>query len=149
VGIPPGILDLPLPQANEHTTAIAREQCRQLLASRHARTGVAGQVRDYLLARTAAPPDAEQVAAALHMSERTLRRRLAAEDVSFRGLLDEIREQLAEEFLVTGRMPVAEVAQRLGYTEVSSFSQAFRRWKSVGPREFRARHLARHRAPAA
>ena len=149
VGIPPGILDLPLPQANEHTTAIAREQCRQLLASRHARTGVAGQVRDYLLARTAAPPDAEQVAAALHMSERTLRRRLAAEDVSFRGLLDEIREQLAEEFLVTGRMPVAEVAQRLGYTEVSSFSQAFRRWKSVGPREFRARHLAPHRVPAA
>ncbi|TVZ03546.1 AraC family transcriptional regulator [Trebonia kvetii] len=149
VAIPAEILDLPLPQGNEHTTAIAREQCRQLLASRHARTGVAGRVRDYLLARTAAPPDAEQVAAALHMSERTLRRRLAGEGVTLRGLLDEIREQLAEEFLVTGRMPVAEVAQRLGYVEVSSFSQAFRRWKSVGPREFRASHLARHRSPAA
>ena len=145
VGIPPEILDLPLPQANEHTTAIAREQCRQLLASRHARAGVAGRVRDHLLARTAAPPDAEQVAAALHMSERTLRRRLAAEGVTFRGLLDEIREQLAEEFLVTGRMSVAEVAQRLGYVEVSSFSQAFRRWKSVSPREFRSRQLARRR----
>ena len=46
VGIPPEILDLPLPQANDHTTAIAREQCRQLLASRHARTGMAGRVRD-------------------------------------------------------------------------------------------------------
>jgi len=96
--------------------------------------------------RTAAPPDAEQVAAALHMSERTLRRRLAADGVTFRGLLDEIREQLAEEFLVTGGMSVAEVAQRLGYVEVSSFSQAFRRWKGVGPRDFRARQLARHRA---
>jgi len=149
VGIPPEILDLPLPQANEHTTAIAREQCRQLLASRHARSGVAGRVRDYLLARTAAPPEAEQVAAALHMSERTLRRRLADEGVTFRGLLVEIREQLAEEFLVTGRMAVAEVARRLGYAEVSSFSQAFRRWKGVGPREFRARHLARNRVPAA
>ncbi len=149
VGIPAEILDLPLPQANEHTTAIAREQCRQLLAGRHARTGVAGRVRDHLLARTAAPPDAEQVAAALHMSERTLRRRLAEEGVTFRGLLDEIREQLAEEFLITGGLSVAEVAQRLGYVEVSSFSQAFRRWKSVGPREFRARQLARHRSPAA
>jgi AraC-like DNA-binding protein len=149
VGIPPEILDLPLPQANEHTTAIAREQCRQLLAGRHARAGVAGRVRDYLLARTAAPPDAEQVAAALHMSERTLRRRLAADGVTFRGLLDEIREQLAEEFLVTGRMPVAEVARRLGYAEVSSFSQAFRRWKNMGPREFRARELTRHPVPAA
>lgn len=149
VGIPPEILDLPLPQANEHTTAIAREQCRQLLASRHARAGVAGRVRDHLLARTAAPPDAEQVAAALHMSERTLRRRLAEEGVTFHGLLDEIREQLAEEFLVTGGMSVAEVAQRLGYVEVSSFSQAFRRRKNVGPREFRARQLARPRSPAA
>ena len=66
--------------------------------------------------------------------------------MTFRGLLDETREQRAEEFLVTGRMPVAG---RLGYAEVSSFSQAFRRWKSVGPREFRARQLARHRVPAA
>jgi AraC-like DNA-binding protein len=139
VGIPPEILDLPLPLANEHTTAIAREQCRQLLASRHARTGLAGRVRDHLLVSPASPPDSEQIAAVLHMSERTLRRRLAEEGVTFRGLLDEIREQLAEEFLMTGGMPVAEVARRLGYVEVSSFSQAFRRWKNVGPREFRAR----------
>jgi AraC-like DNA-binding protein len=138
VGIPPEILDLPLPQANEHTTAIAREQCRQLLASRYARTGVAGRVRDQLVARLAAPPDLEAVAAALHMSERTLRRRLSDEGVSFRGLLDEIREQLAEGFLITGGLSVAETAERLGYVEVSSFSQAFRRWKGVGPREFRS-----------
>ncbi|MET8809173.1 AraC family transcriptional regulator [Streptomyces sp. NPDC004546] len=139
VGIPSEILDLPLPQSDELTSALAREQCRRLLASRHARTGLAGRVRDYLLTRTATPPDVEQVAAALHMSERTLRRRLAQEGVSFRRLLDEIREQLAEELLVTGRLPVAEVAHRLGYVEVSSFSQAFRRWKGVGPREFRSR----------
>jgi AraC-like DNA-binding protein len=63
--------------------------------------------------------------------------------VSFRGLLDEIREQLAEELLVTGGLPVAEVAGRLGYLEVSSFSQAFRRWKGVGPRAYRARQPER------
>src|SRR5439155_14958410 len=95
-----------------------------------------------LLVRLAAPPDLEHVAATLHMSDRTLRRRLADEGVSFRGLLDEIRAQIAEELLVSGGLPVAEVAERLGYLEVSSFSQAFRRWKGVGPREFRSRHGA-------
>lgn len=145
VGIPPEILDLPLPQSEELTTAAAWEQCRGLLIGRHARTGVAGQVRDHLLAHTAAPPEVERVAAALRMSERTLRRRLAEEGVSFRGLLDEIREQLAEELLLTGGLRVAEVAQRLGYVEVSSFSQAFRRWKGVGPREYRSRRPARQR----
>jgi len=142
VGIDPAVLDLPLPQANEHTTAAAQAQCRDLLARRHARTGLSGQVRDQLLSRLAAPPDLDDVAAALHMSDRTLRRRLADEGVSFRGLLDEIREQIAEELLVTSGLSVAEVAERLGYLEVSSFSQAFRRWKGVGPRAYRARQPA-------
>ena len=48
----------------------------------------------------------------------------------------------AEELLVTGGLSVAEVAERLGYVEVSSFSQAFRRWKGVGPRAYRARQPA-------
>jgi AraC-like DNA-binding protein len=139
VELPPELLDVPLPQANEHTTAMAQEQCRALLAKRLVRTGVAAQVRDQLLARLNSPPDLDRIAAALHMSERTLRRRLAEEGVSFRGLLDEIREQLAEELLITGGLSVAEVAERLGYVEVSSFSQAFRRWKGVGPRAYRAR----------
>ena len=142
MGFDPEVLDRPLPQSNEHTAAITQEQCRQLLAARDARTGLAGQVRDHLLARPAAPPDLERVAAALHMSDRTLRRRLASEGVSFRALLDEIREQLAEELLVTGGLSVAEVAERLGYVEVSSFSQAFRRWKGVGPRAYRAQQPA-------
>jgi AraC-like DNA-binding protein len=138
VGLPPEILDVPLPQANENTTAMAQAQCRELLAKRLVRTGLAGQVRDHLVTRLAAPPDLDRVAASLHMSDRTLRRRLAGEGASFRGLLDEIREQFAEELLVTGGLSVAEVAERLGYVEVSSFSQAFRRWKGVGPRAYRS-----------
>lgn len=142
VGLPPEVLDVPLPQANENTTEMAQAQCRALLAKRLVRTGLAGQVRDHLVTRLTAPPDLERVAASLHMSDRTLRRRLSDEGVSFRGLLDEIREQFAEELLVTGGLSVAEVAERLGYVEVSSFSQAFRRWKGVGPREFRTRRGA-------
>src|SRR5882757_4907437 len=142
VEISPDLLDLPLPQANANTAAMAQEQCRALLARRLVRTGVAGHVRDQLLGRLASPPPLDRVASDLHMSERTLRRKLADEGVSFRGLLEEIREQLAEELLVTGGLSVAEVAERLGYLEVSSFSQAFRRWKGVGPRDYRSRHGA-------
>lgn len=72
------------------------------------------------------------------MSGRTLRKRLTAEGTSYRILLDEVREHLAEELLLAGGLPVEAIAHRLGYVEVSSFSQAFRRWKGVGPREFRS-----------
>jgi len=72
------------------------------------------------------------------MSPRTLRHRLGAEGTSYRELLDEIRQRLSEEMLIRGRLTVAETAHRLGYVELSSFSQAFRRWHGMGPRAFRA-----------
>lgn len=149
IAIDADLTTIHLPQANPHTTAIAVEQCRELLARRRARTGIAGHVRDQLVTHLADPPDADSVAAILHMSGRTLRKRLAAEGTSFRTLLDEVREHLAEELLITAGLPVEQIAHRLGYVEVSSFSQAFRRWKGVGPRAFRTNQTAPVlRAPA-
>ncbi|QKW11022.1 AraC family transcriptional regulator [Streptomyces sp. NA04227] len=139
VAIDPALLDLPLPLANADTAALTRTECRNLLARRHTRTGLAGQVRDALLVELPEPPNAERVAASLHMSARTLRHRLAAEGTSFRTLLDEVREHLAEELLVTGGLTVAEIAGRLGYRDLTGFSHAFRRWKGVGPQAFRTR----------
>lgn len=131
------LANVPLPQANEHTTALALQHCRDLLDRRRARAGVAGQVRNILIEQLTAPPDAAAIADALHLSERTLRHHLAQGGTSYRALLDEVRERLAEELLVAQGLPVAEIANRLGYVEVSSFSQAFRRWKGIGPRAFR------------
>lgn len=131
-------LDDPMPQANEHTRAVAQAQCVELLQRRRARAGLAGRVRDILVARLADPPDADEVAALLHLSGRTFQRRLAEDGTSFRALLDEVRQELAEELLVTAGLPVSQVARRLGYVEVSSFSQAFRRWKGMGPRAYRS-----------
>jgi len=131
------VLDLPMPQANDHAQELAQAQCRDLLERGRARTGVAGRVRDLLVARPGDPPNAEQVARTLTMSSRTLRERLADEGTSYRELVDEIRERLAEEML-GGGLTVGQTAERLGYIEVSSFSHAFRRWKGMGPRAWRA-----------
>lgn len=133
-----GLTKAPLPQSNPYSSAAAVDRCRELLVRRHARTGLAGRVRDELVTHIATAPGADQVAAMLHISGRTLRKRLAAEGTSFRRLLDEVREHLAEELLITAGLPVEQIACRLGYVEVSSFSQAFRRWKGMGPREFRS-----------
>lgn len=127
-------LDLPLPQADELTAAMTVRQCRELVERRRARSGVAGLVRDELLRSPADLPDLDAVAARLAVSARTLRRRLADEGTSFRTLVDEVREALAEELLATGSLPVEQVARRLGYAETASFTHAFTRWKGVSPR---------------
>jgi AraC-like DNA-binding protein len=142
IAFDPALLDAPLPQANANTAAFAQAQCRELLERRQARVGMSGQVRDLILARPSAPPDAEEVARVLRLSSRTLRERLAVEGTSYRALLDEVRERLAEEMLLVNGLTVAQTAERLGYVELSSFSQAFRRWKGMGPRDYRAQKLA-------
>jgi AraC-like DNA-binding protein len=94
---------------------------------------MSGRVRDVLLREPRHIPGQEDVAAALHVSARTLRRHLDEEGTSFRAVVEQTREYLAEELLVTAGLSVEQVADRLGYSESSSFVHAFRRWKGASP----------------
>ncbi|MGW5385808.1 AraC family transcriptional regulator [Nocardia sp. NPDC003963] len=149
VAIDPAILDQPLPQANEHTLAICLAQCRDLVHRRRARTGIAAEVRARLVPRggldgLAAPPGIDTVAADLNMSTRTLRRHLDAAGTSYRALLDEVRQALAEEMLTTTPLSVSDVAIRLGYAEASTFIYAFRRWTGGTPAAYRRARAGRY-----
>lgn len=124
---PRQLLDLPLSGAHPQAAQLCEEQCQRLLAKRSQRDGLAGNIRALLLERPGRLPDMEQVASSLGMSSRTLRRRLSEEGSHFRQLLDEVRQALAEELLATGGLTLEEIAERLGYGEVSNFIHAFKR----------------------
>jgi AraC-like DNA-binding protein len=79
------------------------------------------------------------VAGRLHMSERSLQRRLADDATSFDALLDEVRRALALRYLAEPKIAVAEVAYLLGYSEPSPFHRAFKRWTGMTPNEARRR----------
>ncbi len=130
-------LDMPLPQANEWVCAGYEAMCNDLLAKRVARTGVAGSVRDLLVERPGEFPEAAEVAGRLAMSPRTLFRRLEEEETSYRKLVDEVRETLAQELLVNAGMTTEQVARRLGYAEPTSFVRAFKRWTGHTPQRYR------------
>ena len=63
-----------------------------------------------------------------------MQRKLKAQGMSFRKLLDDTRRQLAEQYLKDSTLSVSEIAYLLGFAEVSSFSRAFRRWTGHAPR---------------
>lgn len=133
------LLELPLPQANEHTARMCETMCQQLLDRRQRRAGVAARVRERLYQPADPFPDMEQTAREFCMTSRSLRRHLQAEGTSYRALLDEVREMVAEQLLSHDGMTVDEVAARLGFAEASSFILAFKRWKGMSPRQFRQR----------
>ena len=79
-----------------------------------------------------------KVAQHLGMSTRTLARKLNAEGVSFSDILDQLRLALAQRYLSERELPISEISWLLGYSEVSSFTHAFKRWTGKTPRQFRS-----------
>ncbi len=75
----------------------------------------------------------EEAAALLEVSERSLRRRLAEDATDFSGLVDRVRRDLAEHMLAAGTRSVKEIASEAGYSSLSSFYRAFRRWTGNTP----------------
>ncbi|WP_394233429.1 AraC family transcriptional regulator [Pseudomonas anguilliseptica] len=137
ISFPRQLLDQPLPRANPHSAQLCEQQCQALLAKRQVRSGLAGQIRDRLLSTPGRLPDMEVIASELNISSRTLRRRLEEQGSSFRQLQEEVRQALAEELLAIASLSQEEIAERLGYSEVSNFLHAFKRWKGLTPGQFR------------
>ncbi|MGH3633905.1 MAG: AraC family transcriptional regulator ligand-binding domain-containing protein [Mycobacterium sp.] len=130
---PRAMLDEPLPQADPHTLAMCMAQCDVLMQRNEQRRGITAVVRTKLFRDSGVFPTLPEVAADLDMHPRTLRRRLAEEGTSFRALLGEARSALAVDLLCNVGLTVEEVSKRLGYSDPSTFSHAFKRWHGAAP----------------
>lgn len=138
-------LDMEIASADPALAELCARQCEDLLASMRQRAGVTEEVRRALLTAAGEFPDLPSLARRLAMSERTLRRRLAAEQTGFRAITDEVRETLACRYLTGTDLPVAEIAALVGYDDSANFRRAFKRWTGVSPGRYRA---AGPRSPA-
>jgi AraC-like DNA-binding protein len=83
------------------------------------------------------PPNQQQIAEAMHVSNRTLQRKLKDEGTSFMDLLQDTRLQLARKYLRQPSRSVVETSYLLGFSEPSTFSRAFKRWTGMAPADFR------------
>jgi len=77
------------------------------------------------------------VADALHMTPRNLHRKLQKESTSFKGLLTEVRKELAQQYIQDRSKTLTEISYLLGFSEASSFSRAYRNWTGRAPSEAR------------
>lgn len=80
------------------------------------------------------------VATAVHLSPRTLARRLEAAGTTFSAELDQLRHQLALQYVASSSIPLAQVPPLLGFAHVTSFYRNFKRWTKQTPLEYRRKH---------
>jgi len=137
----PFALALPLALADPALHRALEEHARQQLEARRREANLVDAVRALLLQELSQgiTPVRERVAGQLGISARSLHRKLETANQSFRGLVDEVRLTLAQNTLRESALPVAQVAQQLGFQESQSFIRWFKRVQGVTPGEFRSR----------
>jgi AraC-like DNA-binding protein len=96
----------------------------------------------------AGEPSAERIARALHMSRRTLARKLDQEGTSFKDLLEGTRRHLALRYVGGHDLGMTEIAFLLGFSQAAPFHRAFKRWTGQTPLEYRRAGPGRRGRPA-
>lgn len=131
-------LDPELAKGDPALSAFFESHAEKMLERLGAQAGATTRVRRAVTDAIHAGEVSEAtVAKRLGWSERTLRRRLGEEGSNFRTVLDTVRRELAQSWLVESRLSIGEVAFMLGFSEASNFHRAFKRWTSQTPDEFR------------
>ena len=130
-------LDVPLQFANPTLLKLYRQQCEEMLANMQCNAEFTDAVRRFLLSIPGRFPSIEEAAEHLHVSARTLRRRLEEEGATYQRIVHELRRQLAETYLRESMLSIGEIADMLGYHDISNFRRAFISWTGHSPAGYR------------
>tara|TARA_B110000008_G_scaffold77641_1_gene79148 strand:+ start:1122 stop:2141 length:1020 start_codon:yes stop_codon:yes gene_type:complete len=122
---------------NPTTHVLFTQQCEEIIEGMSNVKEVSANVRRLLILSAGQFLNIKEVSEQLHITERTLRRRLSAEGADFRTLFDSIRNTLAQRYLDNTSLSVVEIAHLLGYGEATNFHRAFQRWNGITPNEYR------------
>lgn len=148
--VPNHILDTANASADPGLIGVLDDYAERLLEQRPTPTAatLSERVRFQLMETlTGGIPTAEEIAQSLHMSVRTLHRNLQQEGATFSELLNQLRQEQATNYLTNPNISISEVAFLLGFSEISSFYRAFKRWTGTTPAEFRAAKLPNFTPP--
>ena len=131
-------LDALNPYRNAAAFEVCLRECRRQKALISGEDDIVAQVRRELFRRPGYLQDIDSVAGHLCASSRTLRRRLEQEGVNFVKIRQEVRYEQARQHLENSGLAISQIAELLGYTEPSNFTNAFKRWSGgVSPQAYR------------
>lgn len=132
------VWDTPRTSGDSVLFSVLEEYASLLLETPPRPVGLVDEVRRAIAAELrGGDPSVQRVAKRLGMSPRTLQRRLLHKELKYSQILDEMREGAARAYLSQPDISVSETAYLLGFSELSSFNRAFKRWLGCSPRHYR------------
>lgn len=132
------VLDLPVRRSEQELHGFLAHAPSNILVKYRDTTSLASRIKVQLRELPAEQwPTSEQLAQTLCVSPSTLRRRLAEAGQTYQAIKDQVRQEMATLWLADGSVTYAEIAERLGFADVSSFYKAFRKWTGTNPGQYR------------
>ncbi|MDO9452943.1 MAG: helix-turn-helix domain-containing protein [Stagnimonas sp.] len=142
IEFPLALMDSPLLLADPIAARIAEAQCEVLLESMALEDSLIAKVLSVIDSMGYEPhPRLEAIAKRLHVSPRTLKRRLQELGTSYEKLLNRKRQEDCLELLTNPRLSIDAIGQSLGYSSQNNFTRAFRSWAGISPSAYRKRKL--------
>lgn len=133
-----GYLSAPVLPDDEAAENFLRRAPASLLLPFRAQSSLAEQVRQRLRRHLGEEwPSLDTMANALHVSPQKLRRSLHDQGSGYQHIKNELRRDMAIEYLLRSDLNLSDIGERLGFTEPSAFQRAFKRWTGVAPGEYR------------
>lgn len=130
-------LQVPLPGSNPMHAQQVLALCREQLSRQDPPVEIVATVGRLLRARLHENPKLAEISAALHLTERTLRRHLGAAGTGYSELHDRVRSERAIELLHDRALTIAQVGAAVGFKDVREFRRAFKRWTGYSPSAMR------------
>jgi AraC-like DNA-binding protein len=138
----PDILDRPMPGRDPRLMAVMQTCLEQLGSRATSEDMLLDRMRTAVRMKLAAGyPSLEEIAESLRAPLGVIHQDLGAAGLTYKDMVEEVRRELALSYVRQRHLPFSEIAMLLGYSELSAFSRAFRRWTGASPRDYRSHML--------
>ena len=129
-------LDRPLVQTPDSLAAFLSHTNRSMFAPTATQRSWHDRLQEQLVKRLEENPTIDEIASDLGVHPHTLRKNLGAEGFTFQGIREQLRRDISLQLLIGEKLSVEQAALRLGYSETSAFSRAFRKWMGLSPQRY-------------
>ena len=136
-GIDLNLLTLPKQKETPNSFSAFIPYCNELMESMKQKESLVNEIQHILISCSGDYPDIEMLASAFNISSRTLRRQLATLGTSYQKILNKVRCQLAIEYLTKTDLSIEDISNLLGFSDVTNFRHAFKKWVDKTPSYYR------------
>ncbi|PCI34238.1 MAG: hypothetical protein COB54_00110 [Alphaproteobacteria bacterium] len=126
-----------LPMSNQLASSMCESQCSKLLEELREKDQIIQDIRLLISSNLDSFPSLEHTADQMAMSPRTLRRRLQQQGSSYSRIMGDVKSSFAFDLLKNPALSIVDIAEILGYSELTNFRRAFRSWTGSTPSQYR------------